>query len=76
MTFRTIKFPQKSNRSFDTAPPFELIPSQGAYGPFDQEIGDTAGTGAVTLIQRFGGALNLNVHFHMLWQMVMFEKAC
>ena len=23
--------------------------------------------GTVTLIQRFGGALNLNVHFHMLW---------
>jgi hypothetical protein len=27
----------------------------------------TAHTGAVTLIQRFGGALNLNVHFHMLF---------
>ena len=26
----------------------------------------TAQTGAVTLIQRFGSALNLNVHFHML----------
>ena len=26
----------------------------------------SAHTGAVTLIQRFGGALNLNVHFHML----------
>ena len=25
----------------------------------------TANTGSVTLIQRFGGALNLNVHFHM-----------
>ena len=25
-----------------------------------------ANTGAVTLIQRFGGSLNLNVHFHML----------
>lgn len=25
----------------------------------------TAQTGAVTLIQRFGSALNLNVHFHM-----------
>ena len=25
-----------------------------------------AQTGAVTLIQRFGGALNLNIHFHML----------
>jgi Putative transposase len=24
-------------------------------------------TGAVTLIQRFGSALNLNVHFHMLY---------
>ena len=23
--------------------------------------------GAVTLIQRFGGALNLNIHFHMLF---------
>ncbi len=27
----------------------------------------TAQCGAVTLIQRFGSALNLNVHFHMLW---------
>lgn len=26
-----------------------------------------AQTGAVTLIQRFGGALNLNIHFHMLF---------
>jgi hypothetical protein len=26
----------------------------------------TAQTGAVTLVQRFGSALNLNVHFHML----------
>ena len=27
----------------------------------------SARCGAVTLIQRFGSALNLNVHFHMLW---------
>ena len=27
----------------------------------------TAHTGAVTLIQRFGSALNLNVHLHMLY---------
>jgi len=27
----------------------------------------TAQTGAVTLIQRFGGALNLNIHFHVLF---------
>jgi hypothetical protein len=27
----------------------------------------TAHTGAVTLIQCFGGALNLNIHFHMLY---------
>ena len=27
---------------------------------------ERARTGAVTLVQRFGGALNLNVHFHML----------
>jgi hypothetical protein len=27
----------------------------------------TAPTGAVTLIQRFGSALNLNIHFHMLF---------
>lgn len=26
-----------------------------------------AKTGAVTLIQRFGSVLNLNVHFHMLF---------
>ncbi len=28
---------------------------------------DSARTGAVTLIQRFGAALNLNIHFHMLF---------
>ncbi len=27
----------------------------------------TARTGALTLIQRFGSALNLNIHFHMLF---------
>ena len=27
----------------------------------------TGATGAVTLIQRFGSALNLNVHFHMIF---------
>jgi hypothetical protein len=27
----------------------------------------TSKSGAVTLIQRFGGALNLNIHFHMLF---------
>lgn len=27
----------------------------------------TAQTGAVTLIQRFGSALNLNIHFHLLF---------
>ena len=27
----------------------------------------TARTGAITFIQRFGSALNLNVHFHMLF---------
>ncbi len=27
----------------------------------------TAQTGAVTLIQRFGSALNLNIHFHILF---------
>ena len=27
----------------------------------------TARTGAVTLIQRFGSSLNLNVHFHMIF---------
>jgi hypothetical protein len=27
----------------------------------------TGATGAVTLVQRFGSALNLNVHFHMLF---------
>jgi ribosomal protein S27E len=28
---------------------------------------ETAKTGAVTIIQRFGSALNLNIHFHMLF---------
>lgn len=31
------------------------------------KIKPTAHTGAVTLIQRFGSALNLNIHFHMLF---------
>jgi hypothetical protein len=26
----------------------------------------SGGTGAVTLIQRFGSALDLNIHFHLL----------
>ena len=30
-------------------------------------IKTTAQAGAVTLNQRFGGALNLNIHFHMLF---------
>ena len=30
--------------------------------------------GAVTLIQRFGSALNLNVHFHMLWLDGVYEE--
>ena len=28
----------------------------------------TSQTGAVTLIQRFGSALNLSIHFHMLYE--------
>ena len=28
----------------------------------------TASTGADTLIQRFGSALNLNIHFHLLFE--------
>jgi len=35
----------------------------------------TAKTGAVTLIQRFGSALNLNVHFHMLFLDGVYEIA-
>ncbi len=35
---------------------------------------DTAQCGAVTLIQRFGSALNLNVHFHMLWLDGVYEE--
>jgi hypothetical protein len=31
----------------------------------------TAQTGTVTLIQRFGSALNLNIHFHMLSQLCL-----
>ncbi len=30
-------------------------------------IHKSARTGAVTLVQRFGSALNLNIHFHMLF---------
>ena len=34
----------------------------------------SAQCGAVTLIQRFGSALNLNVHFHMLWLDGVYEE--
>lgn len=34
----------------------------------------SAQCGAVTLIQRFGGALNVNIHFHMLWLDGVYEK--
>ena len=36
----------------------------------------TAKTGAVTLIQRFGSALNLNIHFHMLFLDGAYEVDC
>ena len=35
----------------------------------------SAQCGAVTLIQRFGSALNLNVHFHMLWLDGVYEAS-
>ncbi|CDI94631.1 protein PvdJ(3) [Pseudomonas aeruginosa PA38182] len=35
--------------------------------PFNAQLTNLCLDGAVTLIQRFGSALNLNVHFHMLW---------
>lgn len=35
---------------------------------------DTAQCGVVTLIQRFGSALNLNVHVHMPWLDGVYEK--
>lgn len=35
----------------------------------------TAATGAVTLVQRFGSALNLNVHFHMLFLDGVYQTA-
>jgi len=34
-----------------------------------------ASTGAVTLIQRFGSALNLNIHFHMLFPDGIYVRA-
>ena len=34
----------------------------------------SAQCGAVTLIQRFGGALNVNIHFHMLWLDGVYEE--
>ena len=36
---------------------------------------DSARCGAVTLIQRFGSALNLNIHFHMLWLDGVYETS-
>ena len=52
-------------RSADSVPPA----AQGAW-PRPQRCWPTkctGDTGAVTLIQRFGSALNLNVHFHMIF---------
>jgi len=37
-----------------------LIHKAGFTKPMEQ-------TGAVTLVQRFGGALSLNIHFHLLY---------
>lgn len=34
-----------------------------------------AKTGAVTLVQRFGSALNVNIHFHMLYLDGAYERA-
>ena len=42
-----------------------MIPGKGA-AVIQVEMRNVK-TGAVTLIQRFGSALNLNVHFHMLF---------
>ena len=36
----------------------------------------TAQAGAVTLIQRFGSALNLNIHFHMLFLHIETCREC
>jgi hypothetical protein len=36
----------------------------------------TAQTGALTLIQRFGSTLNLNVHFHMLFLDGVYTTTC
>lgn len=36
----------------------------------------TAHTGAVTLIQRFGSAFNLNIHFHMLFLDGVYVDSC
>jgi hypothetical protein len=35
----------------------------------------SAQCGAVTLMQRFGSALNLNIHLHMLWLDGVYEQA-
>jgi hypothetical protein len=46
------------------------IASRVIAGHLVKKAGETqasARTGAVTLIQRFGDALNLNIHFHMLF---------
>lgn len=41
--------------------------------PTNGEFIVTAKTGSVTLIQRFGGALNLNIHLHMLFMDGVYE---
>lgn len=48
---------------------FQQIPVSGRGRNITISMGyPLARTGAVTLIQRFGSALNLNIRFHMLFQ--------
>nr|WP_251314821.1 transposase [Escherichia coli] len=68
LSFRTLAFPVRQQAR-------SHWPGAGHRAARDRRlVGRSAGIdrasaqcGAVTLIQRFGSALNLNIHFHMLW---------
>jgi hypothetical protein len=71
----------KSSRAKIIAAMLELV-ERGDVQPSAARVADHAGVerdraqcGAVTLIQRFGSALNLNVHCHMLWLDGVYDRS-
>jgi hypothetical protein len=51
----------------DFWPALGFAPDSRIFVPLCGKSRDLPHTGAVTLLERFGSALNLNIHFHMLF---------